>query len=65
MTELQALLVHLVRSTGIRQRTICGRVGITEKHLSEMLNGRTEGTLKTWQAVLDAAGVSLRIGADL
>jgi transcriptional regulator with XRE-family HTH domain len=59
MTALQAFLADLVRHTGLPQQQIAGEVGISEKHLSQMLNGRVEGTLSTWQAVLDAAGVSL------
>ena len=59
MTELQAFLIGLVRNTQIPQRDIIGKAGISEKHLSQMLNGHVEGTLSTWQAVLDAAGVSL------
>lgn len=59
MTKLQSLLSALVRDTQIRQIAIASRAGLSVKHLSQMLNGRVEGTLTMWQAVLDAAGVSL------
>lgn len=59
VTELQHFLAGLVRSNRIPQTEIASAVGISEKHLSQMLNGRVEGTLTMWQAVLDAAGVRL------
>jgi DNA-binding phage protein len=59
ITTLQAYLSALVRSTGVLQVEIAEKVGVSEKHLSQMLNGRVEGTLSMWQSVLDAAGVRL------
>lgn len=59
MTDLQAMLSTLVRHTQIPQVQIAGKAGLSEKHLSQMLTGNVEGTLTMWQAVLDAAGVSL------
>ena len=59
MTALQSLLSALVRDARLRQIAIAERAGLSTKHLSQMLNGRVEGTLTMWQAVLDAAGISL------
>lgn len=59
MTTLQTYLAALVRSAGVPQVEIAEKIGVSEKHLSQMLNGRVEGTLSMWQSVLDAAGVRL------
>lgn len=56
MTEIQEFLAGLVRSAGMTQRELAQTVGITESYLSRMLNGRVEGTLSTWQRLLDATG---------
>jgi DNA-binding phage protein len=58
-------LVDLVRHTRTQQREIARKAGISEKHLSQMLNGHAEGTLTVWQAVLDAAGLTIPNGAKI
>ena len=59
MTDLQSFLSALVRHTRVPQVQIAAVAGISGKHLSQMLNGRVEGTLSMWQSVFDAAGVRL------
>ena len=58
-THLQQLLAGLVRDSGVPQAELARRVGFSEKHVSQMLTGRVEGTLTAWQVLLDAAGVEL------
>lgn len=59
MTELQMFLRDLVLETGVPQKELARRIGLTEKHVSEMMNGWSQGKLTAWQALLDAAGVRL------
>jgi transcriptional regulator with XRE-family HTH domain len=59
MSRLQEFLRDLVRASGVPQNELAQRTGLTEKHISEMLNGWSQGTLSAWQALLDAAGVTL------
>lgn len=59
MTPLQSMLSTLVRRAHVPQARIAEQAGVSEKHLSQMLTGRVEGTLTMWQAVLDAAGAPL------
>jgi hypothetical protein len=56
---LQTFLQDLVRASGVPQCDLAHRVGLTEKHVSEMMNGWSQGKLSAWQALLDAAGVAL------
>lgn len=55
MTEIQAFLVWLVRSKGVRQSVLARRSGLTQKHVSQMLTGKAEGSLSAWQALIDAS----------
>ena len=59
MTTLQKFLRDLVLDTGVAQNELARRTGLTEKHISEMMNGWSQGKLTAWQALLDAAGVHL------
>jgi transcriptional regulator with XRE-family HTH domain len=38
----------------IRQRDLAMVVGISEKHLSQMLTGRSQGSLAMWDKLLEA-----------
>lgn len=57
--HLQAFLQELIRASGVPQNELARRTGLTEKHVSEMMNGWSQGKLSAWQALLDAAGVDL------
>lgn len=35
--------------------------GMSEKHVSQMLTGKVDGSLKAWQRMLDAAGLAVRV----
>lgn len=59
MTPLQRLLADAVVDSGRRHADLAAETGYSTKHLSQMLNGHTEGTLTAWQRLLDAAGVSV------
>ena len=56
---LQTFLQDLVRASGVPQCDLARRAGLTEKHVSEMMNGWSQGKLSAWQALLDAAEVNL------
>lgn len=59
MPALQMFLRDLVLETGVPQNELARRTGLTEKHVSEMMNGWSQGKLTAWQALLDAAGIHL------
>lgn len=56
---LQTFLQNLIRASGVPQKDLAQRAGLTEKHVSEMMNGWSQGKLSAWQALLDGAGVAL------
>jgi predicted transcriptional regulator len=56
---LQTFLQDLIRASGVPQRDLARRAALTEKHVSEMMCGWSQGKLSAWQALLDAAGVTL------
>lgn len=58
MIDLQVFLRDLVRTGGVQQRELAQRTGLSEKHISQMMTGRTHGSLATWQLLLDAAEVT-------
>lgn len=39
---------------GMSQRALAEEVGISQKHLSQMLNGRAKGSLSLWSRLLGA-----------
>lgn len=63
MTRLQLWLITLTRDgmtqRGMSQRDLARVLGISEKHVSELLNGKSQGTLDLWSLVLVSLGVSL------
>lgn len=56
-TPLQRALSDIVRerltASAMTQADAAAFVGVSEKHLSRILNGRDEGTLTMWQRLLD------------
>ena len=59
MSTLQMFLRDLILETGVPQNELARRTGLTEKHVSEMMNGWSQGKLTAWQALLNAADVRL------
>lgn len=57
--ELRDRLLDGLQRRGIRQADLARAVGISQKHLSQMLRGHAEGTLTMWQDCFDA--LSLRV----
>lgn len=43
------------------QRVTARRAGLSEKHVSQMLTGKVDGSLAAWQRMLDAAGLAVRV----
>jgi transcriptional regulator with XRE-family HTH domain len=56
--NLQHLCADLVRGGLSRkhfsQQDLARTVGVSEKHLSEMLSGKAAGSMELWQRLLDA-----------
>ncbi len=57
MTTIQRFLIDLVRG-GLRrhkwtQKQLAQKAQVSEQHLSQMLTGKVEGTLSTWQKLID------------
>lgn len=40
--------------TKVRQRDLALALGLSEKHISQMLTGRAQGTLETWDRLFGA-----------
>lgn len=51
-TEVRAGL----RDLGLPQAWLASKTGFSQKHVSQMLTGKVEGTLPVWEALLAAAG---------
>lgn len=62
-SDLHAFLVGLIRDSGYTQRDLAVATGITEKHMSFLMTGRSEGSLNLWSALLAAADVRLEPAA--
>lgn len=43
------------------QKRTAALAGFSEKHVSQMLTGKVDGSLRAWQRMLDAAGLSVRV----
>lgn len=68
ITDLQRALIDAI-DTAMDERPFgYGRLarmaGITPKHLSQMLVGRSQGSFAVWQALLDVLGLRLTVGSD-
>lgn len=51
--EVLAAEVHAgLRTLGLPQAWLAERAGYSEKHVSQMLTGRVEGSLLAWEALL-------------
>jgi len=68
MTRLQLWLITLTRDgmtqRGMSQRDLARVLGISEKHVSELLNGKSQGTLDLWSLVLVSLGVAQFLAKD-
>lgn len=61
MSGLQEWLVGIVRDSGKSQAWISEEVGITQKHMSQIMTGKAEGSLRLWSDILDAVGVHIAV----
>lgn len=56
MTELQLRLINLVRNglneANMTQSELAVAIGITDKHMSQLLSGNEAGSLRVWNAML-------------
>lgn len=59
MTSLQRWLAGFIRRSPRTQAELAARLGISEKHLSQLVTGKEEGSLTMWQRILDELGVTL------
>lgn len=55
MTDLHDELVERVQSHGVPQAVLARRAGLSEKHVSQMMTGVTEGRVEVWDRLLFAA----------
>jgi hypothetical protein len=60
-TGLHAFLVDLVDSAGRTQASIARHAGFSEKHVSQMLTGKVDGSLAAWTKLLVAAHGPTRV----
>jgi predicted transcriptional regulator len=51
---LQQELIAQVKASALLQVDLARRTGYSQKHISQVLNGRVEGTLTMWQSLIDA-----------
>lgn len=59
MPFLQKVLIDAVLKSDRPQVLLARDSGLSTKHVNQMLLGRCEGSLSSWQALLSAAGVDL------
>lgn len=59
MTPLQKVLSEAVRSSPLTYKEIADRAGIRRSTVSEMINGRVAGSVRSWQRLLDATDVKI------
>jgi len=50
-----------LKDAGINQSEMAHKIGISPKHLSQMLNGKTDGRLEIWVAMADALGMTWQL----
>jgi predicted XRE-type DNA-binding protein len=70
--DIQGLLISEIRAELCRrdmtQSELAVLVGITDKHMSQLLTGRAVGALPLWSALLTALGITLeraKVGDEL
>lgn len=59
LPDLLDAISYAVAQSGRTQKQLAAMVGLSEKHVSQMMTGRVTGSLAAWQALMDAAGVTL------
>lgn len=67
--QTEPYLLEIVRLTcrdridtlGMRQVSLAARVGITEKHMSQILSGATMGSWDVWGRVMDHLGLEMTV----
>lgn len=59
--ELRADLKRCIRASGLRQHEVAARLGITPKHLSQMLTARCGISLHYARRIAEACGHELMI----
>ena len=67
MTRIQHEMAKRIREhlerLGWSQADLAREVGVSQKHLTQLLNGKVEGTLSMWQDIFDALHVRVDIKA--
>lgn len=59
--NLVVALRNRLDETGVSQADLAFRAGVSEKHLSQMLNRRVGGSVDTWDRLFVALDVSVRL----
>lgn len=58
-SSLHQWLVSLVKDSRRSQADLAFEAHLSQKHVSDMLTGKADGSLEAWSRLLDAAGVHL------
>jgi len=65
IVTLQDWVVYQViagmKSNGMIQVQLANKVGISEKHLSQLLTGKVEGSISMWNKLLTAVGITFEV----
>jgi hypothetical protein len=59
MTPLQLTLVRAVKECGMTAKELSVSSGLSQSHISHMLSGREEGSIRAWSKLLAAGGIQV------
>lgn len=59
MTPLQKVLSEAIRSSSMTYTQMSVATGMRRSTISEMINGRVNGSIMSWQKLLDATNVQI------
>jgi len=62
LTEVKARIKVELRKDGCTQKDLAGYLGLTEKHVSQILTGKVQGSHAVIESMARAVGVSLTVG---
>lgn len=64
MDDVRYQLRAIIKAQKIRQKTVAATVGITEKHMSQIMLGRIALKHDQWAKIADAVGYRLVVGLE-
>lgn len=60
--DLATEVLHHLHRQGMTQKLLAIRCDLSEKHVSQVLTGKAEGSFETWQAFARVLGMRWEIG---